>query len=295
MENSLQPKAGGRDRPIPRLLYKYASWQNEYHKRLITHREIFFSSPPQLNDPIDCGINVQYSGDRQEEDALLTRWNSGESLPLGLNQEEQRFRLREQQDRLKTPGGRREFEERQQVLRDRFTGVFCLARAGNSLPMWAYYGHSHSGFCVGYDGQALRKFVSDHAQEDGWLCDNREVKYKKRYPVLNQNDLADQQYFPDQLCVKAKAWQHESEWRFFVVYPLPDPSSAWPPATVGADERRLMLPQGIIKEVILGCRTCDEHKTEIVSFARESLELDVKLFQAKTKVREFGLELVPLS
>ena len=38
----------------PALIYKYRDWENDYHKRIITERELYFAHPHTLNDPYDA-------------------------------------------------------------------------------------------------------------------------------------------------------------------------------------------------------------------------------------------------
>ena len=49
----------------PRILYKYASWDKEFHKKLLTHKEIFFPSALKFNDPFDS--DIQFRIDLREE------------------------------------------------------------------------------------------------------------------------------------------------------------------------------------------------------------------------------------
>ena len=39
---------------FPEILYKYRSWDDSFHKKVITHRELFFSPPTWFEDPKDC-------------------------------------------------------------------------------------------------------------------------------------------------------------------------------------------------------------------------------------------------
>lgn len=60
---------------IPAKVYKYRDWGYEYHKRLLTHGEIYLSAPKELNDPFDCGIDIAYHQlkDNPEKELAFTR------------------------------------------------------------------------------------------------------------------------------------------------------------------------------------------------------------------------------
>ena len=38
---------------IPKTLYKYRDWSNNYHQDLIRKREIFITNPSDFNDPFE--------------------------------------------------------------------------------------------------------------------------------------------------------------------------------------------------------------------------------------------------
>ena len=51
---------------FPEILYKYRDWENPFHKKLITHGEIFLSCPSNFNDPFDCQLSLDYSSVSEE-------------------------------------------------------------------------------------------------------------------------------------------------------------------------------------------------------------------------------------
>ena len=45
----------------PKIVYKYRSWDNPVHQRVLKFNELFVSSPKNSNDPFDCRIPINYS------------------------------------------------------------------------------------------------------------------------------------------------------------------------------------------------------------------------------------------
>lgn len=45
---------------IPKTIYKYRDWKNDFHRKIILHQELFVPSPSTFNDPFDCKIPVAY-------------------------------------------------------------------------------------------------------------------------------------------------------------------------------------------------------------------------------------------
>ena len=44
----------------PKVLYKYRDWRNGFHKKILSHNEVFFASPSSLNDPFDCKTPIRF-------------------------------------------------------------------------------------------------------------------------------------------------------------------------------------------------------------------------------------------
>jgi hypothetical protein len=265
---------------VPPILYKYASWQKEYQKRLITHREIFFASARQFNDPFDSAIQLRWDLETSEEKlSFLKRYIPTEFPDADPNYVDQLARERLNSgwfERMMAP------ERLKEELEDMYntTGHFSVSKVWDSILMWSHYADSHSGFCVGYDAPALDEQLAQLDESSGSLLfDHRAVQYSP-YPLLIPSELDDEDFVLKRTHLKALDWSHEEEWRFIVLE---------------ATNLRVQLPPGIIKEVIVGCRMCDAHKDEIQSLARKTLGPSVTFWQTKPKVEEFGLERVRLA
>jgi hypothetical protein len=267
---------------IPPILYKYASWRNEYHKRLITHREIFFASARRFNDPFDSAIALMYSRMTPDQKLTYSRRMGRWFAPPGASEEVISELTAEILRSLVQDGSKdsKLVAERQKELMYRDIGLFSVSEVRDSILMWSYYAESHSGFCVGYDARVLNEYLARLGDSSHLLFDQRPIEYAQEYPILNPGELNDKDFFLKRTHAKSHEWKHEREWRFVVI---------------GTTDYPLQLPAGTIKELILGCRICDAHKEEIMASARETLGPSVTFRQTKTKAAEFGLELVPLA
>jgi len=264
--------------PVPPLLYKYANWRKDYHRRLITHREIFFASARGFNDPFDSAIPLRYDlMTPNQELEFLKRM-----IPLEIPnaRQEEVVQLAEERIRnqwLRESKNSERVKERQQELMYQTIGLFSVTEVPDSILMWSYYADGHSGFCVGYDQLALTEYINLFGDTSPLLFDKERVLYSAEYLVLNPGELDDRQYFLMRTHIKSLEWKHEREWRFVVF---------------GTTDYALELPSGMIKQVILGCRVSDAHKDEIMAFARDALEPSVTFWQTKPMAGKFGLELV---
>ena len=45
---------------LPDIIYKYRSWNNEFHKDVLLKNQVYMSSPEDFNDPFDCRITKNH-------------------------------------------------------------------------------------------------------------------------------------------------------------------------------------------------------------------------------------------
>ena len=76
----------------------------------------------------------------------------------------------------------------------------------------------------------------------------------------------------DFLWAKSTDWEYEKELRF-ILFNYPN--------------RSVIIPSGIIDQVIMGCKISDGNKTEIIKIAKNK---KIDLIQAVLKQDEFGLD-----
>ena len=56
---------------LPPKLYKYRNFDDPNHLRVISHNEIFFSSPKNFNDPFD--VFAAYRMDKESNNKLVSK------------------------------------------------------------------------------------------------------------------------------------------------------------------------------------------------------------------------------
>jgi hypothetical protein len=164
----------------PVTLYKYRDWNDHYHRRLITHREIYLSEPKSFVDELDCRVPIRF--DVSIEDArdmhlaILAGW-----IP--------------QQMEVATGS------EEAAMINDH-TGVLSLTQVNDSAVMWDQYGSGHSGFCIGFvPGKLFELFDF-----------GRQVMYSESMPIISHEEPI-MSKIQKQLFTKVKRWRHEREYR----------------------------------------------------------------------------------
>ena len=51
-----------------KVIYKYRDWSKEFHRRMITDRELYLASPKDFNDPFDCRITQNFELLKSDKD-----------------------------------------------------------------------------------------------------------------------------------------------------------------------------------------------------------------------------------
>lgn len=265
---------------FPPVLYKYRSW-NDYTKDFLAKGEIWLSSPSDFNDPFDCQIcaKIDTASPAKLRKALMRKLKR--SAPhLRQDQRERIVRKRvlkfcdHEEMRLEKEKWKNRLNENR--------GVYSLSATCSNLLMWAHYSQEHKGICVGLSTTKLLD-VSDmiFTEHDipGALV---KVEYAEDYPIIDvlADDYESGEWMDKAVSIKSLDWKYEEEYRLII-------------AAESISERKCCLPVDSITEVIIGVRSDEPMKKEVLSLLREH-NLNAKIFQAELADLKFGLKLRPL-
>lgn len=205
---------------LPRKLFKYRAF-NVNTLTMLTQLEVFYADPKSFNDPFDCDLKLDRSGNRSIQ-AIERIWHS---LMEGLPAKSRDRRLKENYHSSSRYGGdahdggvgSRIFKERllddieerlQEVLGSR--GVLSLASKWNCPLMWSHYADEHRGICIEYDtkGHCCDRLgpVDYDSSRTITLSDIAEWK-------LNVSDVARTKIVEAYFFAKQSQWRYENEWR----------------------------------------------------------------------------------
>ena len=193
---------------LPKTIYKYRDWENDYHKTVLTKNELFLASPGYFNDPFDCRIPENYyllNTEEKIEEFIekTTEKHRDRIIASGYDIEERKHNFRERFKDIHATQKEHETNEFQKV--DECYGVLSLTARWDSLLMWSHYGNEHKGFCIGFHEEKLRN--------TGLFGSGGMVTYGNSFPV--RNPLEDRHPFVDaalQLNYKALDWKYEQEY-----------------------------------------------------------------------------------
>jgi len=238
----------------PVHLFKYREINN-WTARIITHNELYFAKPQELNDPWDCASRVSFEGATPAQIRDLVHVAMKEAL-CNLVLSTAKFEEvveRHYREALTDPDGFLRDAER--GLRDSIQvgkGVYCLSEVANEAQMWSYYAKGHSGICIDMSLPEI-------------LTSARAVRYMGHLPRFNFFDLPLEQLADKVLFTKHNNWSYEHEWRII--------QREFPP---GAHHFKYPL----VKRVIFGAKTRPPDVKLVLGWLKDA-RLDVPLYQAE--------------
>lgn len=230
------------DYPEVDVLYKYRSWDNPLHQKLLTDCVIYLASPKSFEDPYDCHVPEDFPTQEELPDFFYQK--SYEYIPNASAYDRFLFVSRlcrespltniEMRDKLS--------QYLYQLFCHRF-GVLSLTADSYNDTMWNKYSDNHKGFCIGYDKKILEKYVGGTG------------------PVVYTYNLPHVKYFVDdemtQHCkntfFKEMRWKFEKEYRMFNLWKY----------NVSDEERNIHIPNEAIVKIILGSQMSEENKNAI--------------------------------
>ena len=241
---------------MSRILYKYLDIIGA--TCMIGNQDLQFTNASQLNDPFDCHPKlIDYSN---VPASLLHGW-----IP------EEWWIEKEEIDALN--------------LRND-TWLCSFSKVNDSILMWSHYCYNHKGVCIGLD---LDKVMESVPHMFGTMFMKPlvlDVQYQDIIERPNAYRSAEGM-FSFQWRVKAKEWEYEQEVR--LVMPEPHPMyAAFSPEQAEHPKEKwdwreihhyMPLKGECFESIYFGVNTDPTEKEKIIKYAREKLNLQIKLYQ----------------
>jgi hypothetical protein len=214
-----------------------------YIERIFTHNELYFPSPLELNDPLECRP-LFVVGDLSDEEykkkyvshttkIMIAGGNTGNPNKIKiwlerLTQEEANNFTKPQTD----------FHRRK--LQTYGICSFC-AKPDNPI-VWSHYADQHRGFSL--------IFNADNDLFGGAL----KVKYQDQYPSIDVTEENDGEILRNSVLVKFSDWSYEEEFRL-VSESEPNFEYALP-----VINKIMKFPSDMLIGVIYGCKISDSDR-----------------------------------
>ncbi len=243
---------------FPRFLYKFFPI-NDYFIDEVKNSYIWFSKPPDFNDPFDGSITLQWKATTEQYEVYLTK------IAIGRMSEE---KIKESSRRMsQNPEvAKAHLQDLVSKVMDRI-GVTCLSEINDNILMWSHYANSHKGVCIQFD---LGKMVSD----DHILV---RINYDDNYPLHNFITQGDNPTGLSKAVIgtKSSLWSYEREFRLIS-------------GVIG----RNSIQRDSVTQVIFGCRSTEERMIIDLFNSNGYRPSYLKTYK---KDSEFGLDIKALS
>lgn len=257
--------------PTPPRLYKYFKYNApdkiDWTKRIFINNEIYFATPKFFNDPFDSITRFTYPKSQTEREHFIREWvrSSLPQIPEVVADRQVKGSVAKGDD----ISHMKKICEELTYQMQQSNAVFCMTEKNDNILMWAHYANQHTGFCL------------EFGTNTPLFSRVRPVIYSKYLPKQDLVEFmtVNVRQLPLYLVTKAKDWEYEKEWR------LADP---------GADPGPREYPEESLTGVIFGCRMNEKNRRQIQDWCRER-DHPPKLFEAKEKINEYGLDIILIS
>jgi len=234
------------DSSMPEVIYKYRTWKKDKHKRVITNKAIYFSSPLEMEEFHELFFDIDFS--RIENKQMLYKYFYDTAPQQGYFAHAERdgiAKLMVDNYPNLTPEFKTNFYENFRKGLDEDSSVFCASEHKNNINLWNQFGGNHQGFCMGLNLKEISKLPRIASTI-------RKVEYSKdkpNVPVLTMNQLEFIEKYTTCLFSLNQMFSDEDELRLVKLF---------------IAEKENVLPDNCFKELILGTKISGKDKSEIL-------------------------------
>lgn len=257
---------------FPDTVYKFRKWSNDLHKRTITHQELYLAKPSSFKgDDYDCKLPIRFNKKTKQmlKDKLLEK--SLREKPNFRGAEHHQF---VQQEYNASPLHDKKqwgnILERFRSDYDEELGVLALTLDMSNKKMWNTFGSWGRGFCIGYDPSLM-------FPKNSISFGNVEYYKNGKFPhvsVIHSNFLERMNDVMTNLLSLRAKFKFQKEFRFMKM------------GLHSEANRTVIIPIKAHKNIVLGAKISQGHKTQILDAKRKHLP-NVEVFQFEKHGKEF--------
>lgn len=219
---------------LPEVIYKYRDWNDTFHKRIITEREVFMAAPNSFEDPVDCKLPIEYSGLSKKEIREVCLYNSKLYYPERTRKQHRKYA---ENWRTESPFGNihliKQFQEQMLEKYNSQIGVLSLTANVKNLKMWEKYSNNHKGFAVGFNPTVMFQYLGGGGP----------VTYYDTLPIVRPAPIHS---YDEQRCYqifsKLSKWSFEEEYRTHI----------FRSNELTKESRTIQIPAEAYTEIVIG-------------------------------------------
>jgi hypothetical protein len=260
----------------PPILYKYVSWNNDYHRKILIDNKTFFCSVCKFNDPFDGSSNVNINIENLPYDKkieFIKKLISARNLNLSED-EINNLAKKSFDPKLTSDPENIIFSQifRQDLACENF-GILSLSETPNNILMWSHYANSHQGICIGFNTTILKRCFDEASIKGGFSIIPFKVSYKTER--LDFEPLKEPDYnFKNQFAAKFIDWSYEKEWRYILL---------------DRTNIEIYIPNEAISTIIFGSMISQNDRINIIESLRRK-NMNILLLKSWNSLKNYKLQ-----
>jgi hypothetical protein len=261
----------------PPIVFKYRTWKDANHRRLLAEREMWFAHPFDLNDPLDVRVPMKFNYAEVEDERYFHKILASvvHARPDLANEQARLEEVYKVWEQTKTnPRILDENLKHRLENRENFNayGVFSTSKEELKEKTWKEYGDNHTGYCLGFKTLELCRELDKKSMFGYVEYEDEPYEYSFFNEDKRSSDIS-------RLFLKKKIWGYEDEFRFI---------TAGIGRIVNGEpiKRAKFFSVEAVAEVILGYDISKDDEMAILSIIKEKYPMGLPIY--KTKRDEFG-------
>ena len=239
-----------------KILYKYRSWSNAYHRDILHFNEVYMARPGDFNDPFDAQIpknHLLLDTDEKRKKYVFEKLREIEPRSDPKSSEfVEKFRVG-----LERLSNLEEYQKMYEELylseEDKRVGLISFSMRWNSILMWSHYGDMHKGFNVGFHMDAMN--------DSKLFGKGGPVSYEEEFPQIEPKGKMDREEFMKESFrrtnTKALEWEYEEEYRLEI----------FGQKELSMDDRIIRIPSECFAEINLGIKFPKSEAKKVLEIA----------------------------
>lgn len=244
-------------------LYRYRVG-NKYDISNLLENKIWLTNPTQFNDPYDCAIQLNFYNAVEKNIYYTLLEQYGDKLPVKIIKQLSHYEC-DLLHNIDNEDLRINVHFREMI---KHVGVACFTLQNNDISMWGYYSNSHSGFCLEYKVEDLKKLGSLNKVTYADEFDNL-------YDLIIDSSRDIDKVIRSYITLKSTFWRHENEVRL-VKFDNEIPEG----------HKGILIDSPIPSAIYLGCKISEEMREILVFIARIH---GIRVFEMHMNKTEFCL------
>lgn len=247
---------------LPDKIYKYRTWKKPEHKRVLTHKEIFFAAPLDCDEQHECNLERDFDA---LTDEMIYKFCYNVATKSGLPENERKEHA-EKMLKETCVRDKAHQEKTHSLFRETLNqnlSLFSASQYRNVFTLWEDFAGRQEGLCVGFSTRKM--FQSGEIFGSGGPVDY--------YPTSNPPKIRPLTFSEDE----------KMEDMMKVIFSLPDKfvrEKEYRLAKSKLENKQVKLSADAYEEVILGDKIGEKDKKEILELVKREFP-KVRLFQAR--------------